>query len=245
MTKKKPVVSVRVRCEGALHTISITPSGAVVLHDHPDIKADRAFEALGGEPCRCLKVLETWRRGVKLPFYRRDLPAGLRPAFDAGREKAAARRRRNAKADPLSVPFATRAAARVARLAGKALETCSYRRSRTSWAGGNHEVCVRIGDPVISGSSSRVWSHNGKWPGTDSYVSAAVPLQWFSRVWRRGLAVVDGCFVLDVLSEDDKGFTVLAGKQGRGFEVHPARAKIIKAKDGSYRLRWLKGGEQA
>lgn len=224
----------RVRCDGHLHTISLTPRGALVLHDHPDrAEAERAFAALGGEPCRCLWVLEAWRRGD-----RSALPAGLRAAFDEARARAEKRVPR--VTDPLTVPFLSRAEARVQKLAEAALERCAYRRSETRWAGGKHEVHVRIGTPDISGYSDRVWSRNGKWPGTDSYITATVPLSWFTRVYRRGLAVVDGSFVLDVLGEDEKGFTVLAGRQGRGFEVYPCRARITRTADGGYRLRWLK-----
>ena len=120
-----------------------------------------------------------------------------------------------------------------------ALKSCSYRRSQTTWAGGNHDVDVHIGEPAISGWGDRVWSPNGKWPGTDSVVSATVPLTWLVKVCRRGLSVVDGVFVLDIIAEDKKGITVLAGKQGRGFEVNPCQARITKTADG-YRLRWLK-----
>jgi hypothetical protein len=79
----------------------------------------------------------------------------------------------------------------------------------------------------------------------DSYVRATVPLAWYVRVYRRGLAVVAGCFVLDVLAEDTQGITVLAGRQGRGFAVYPAQARITTAKDGSLRLRWLEAHKEA
>jgi hypothetical protein len=225
-------ISCRVRCSGALHTISLMKDGALVLHDHPNrAEAERAFVALGGEPCRCLQVLDTWRKRE-----RSALPADLRPALDAIRKK----KRFQCGMDPLTVPLRLRAEARIKKLAEAALEQCSYRRSETSWAGGDHIVSAKIGDPAISGFGRRVWSENGKWPGTDSYITATVPLSWFSSVYRRGLAIVDGSFVLDVLAEDAKGITVLAGKQGRGFEVYPCRARITTAKDGSIRLRWLK-----
>ena len=34
--------------------------GKLVLDDHPDLAAERAYVALGGERCPCLDVLETW-----------------------------------------------------------------------------------------------------------------------------------------------------------------------------------------
>lgn len=223
----------RVRCNGARHEIAVTPSGALVLRNH-NLSAEKALIALGGSSCRCLQVLDAWKRQ-----NRNALPAGLKAAFDAARSKP---RFRTVPDDPLLIPFQARAAARVTAVAEKTLADCVYRRSQSSWAGGEHIVSARIGQPDISGHGERVWSANGKWPGTNSCITATVPLTWFIRVYRRGLAVVNGCFVLDVISEDAKGLTVLAGRQGRGFDVYPARARIVQTEDGR-RLRWLKEGK--
>ena len=226
---------VKVRCSGKLHTITVTESGAIVLHDHHQ-GTDRAFVALGGEKCRCLQVLEAWRLRD-----RAKLPAGLRPALDAAIKVTQHRRSVSAYVDPLTVPIVHRARQRVITAAEKMLSECGYRRSQSSWAGGDHMISVGVSDdPGISGSSDRVWSDNGKWSGTDSSVSATVPLAWFSRIYRRGLAVINGCFVLDIIAEDGKSITVLAGKQGRGFDVYPRPARIVTSSDGSRRLRWLR-----
>lgn len=209
-----------------------------MLHDH-HIPADRALVALGGNPCRCLQVLEAWQ-----DRNRAKLPAALRPALDAAEEKRKDRFGRW-RADALLVPIRHRAEARVKQTARRALMSCDYRRSQSSWAGGEHFVSVFIGSmPDIWGRSDRVWSDNGKWSGNNSYVAARVPLSWYRQVYCRDLDVIDGCFVLDIIAEDDKEVVVLAGKQGRGFKVHPRLAKIITAKDGTRRLRWLKEKEE-
>lgn len=234
--------SVRVRCSGSLHTISLSDRGALVLHDH-DPEAERALVALGGKPCRCLQVLEAWRTS-----NRASLPADLRPALDAANAIHEERRKNRSFTDPLAdTSFVRRAKMRVAATATAELKKCSYRRSETRWAGGDHIVGVNVGEPGISGDSVRVWSENGKWSGTDSYINATVPLSWLRRVYKRGMAVVGGVFVLDILDDSDaKKIRVLAGKQGRGFEVNPCPATITTAKDGSLRLRWekiAKGGK--
>lgn len=46
-----------------------------------------------------------------------------------------------------------------------------YRKSQSSWAGGEHSVTVALGDPRAHGESSRAWSDNGKWSGTNSHAS--------------------------------------------------------------------------
>jgi hypothetical protein len=43
-----------------------------------------------------------------------------------------------------------------------------YRRSQSSWAGGNHSVIVTLGVPSARCESAKVWSDNGKWSGTNS-----------------------------------------------------------------------------
>jgi len=234
--------SVKVRCSGSLHTISLIDRGALVLHDH-DIEAERALVALGGEPCRCLQVLDAWRKRD-----RAKLPGQLRPALDASIARRETRRENRSFTDPLiSKSLVSRAALRSASVATAELKKCSYRRSETRWAGGDHVARAHVGEPGISGDSVRVWSENGKWSGTDSYVTASVPLNWLRRVHRRGLASIDGVFVLDILDDTNpEKIRVLAGKQGRGFEVNPCPATITTAKDGSLRLRWekiAKGGK--
>lgn len=228
--------TVRVRCDGHMHTISLAEGGTIVLRNHRNIQAEQAIRALGSEPCRCLKALEAWRNRD-----RQALPAELRPMLDAAIARHAGRSAAQREhIDPLTLSLRERVARKTIPVAKAALESCFYRRSTTSWAGGNHFAIIYIGRPAISGCGDRVWSSNGKWPGTDSVVSATVPLTWLARVHRRGLAVVDGCFVLDVLDEDEKGITVLAGKQGRGFQVHPCRARVYQDAGGNFRLRWLK-----
>ena len=233
--------SVKVRCSGSLHTISLSGRGALVLHNH-DIEAERALVALGGEPCRCLQVLGAWRKRD-----RKILPADLRPALDASIARRETRRENRSFTDPLiSKSLVSRAALRVAEVATAELKRCSYRRSETRWAGGDHVARAHVGEPGISGDSVRVWSENGKWSGTDSYVTASVPLSWLRRVHRRSLSVIGGAFVIDILDDTDPAkIRVLAGKQGRGFEVNPCPATITTAKDGSLRLRWEKIAKEA
>ena len=211
-----------------------------MLHDHPARTEEKAFEVLGGAECRCLQVLEAWRKRRK-----EDLPASLRPALKAAEERHQERRKAVAMSDPLLVPVEYRIARRITSLAKDCLEECSYRRSTSKWAGGDHTCTVdfifdQSQKPSISGWADKVWSDNRKWSGNDSYITACIPLRWYSSVWKRGLAVVDGYFVLDVLGEDEKGIVVLAGKQGRGFDIYPCQARITTAKDGSRRLCWIK-----
>ncbi len=231
-------VEVRVRCGSAIHRIALTSRGRVVLLDHPDLGAERALAALAGELPRCLQILEAWRRADC-----DRLPDALRKArYDRLALAGERKDRRQRHTDPLSCALRDRARRRVRRLAMQALDDCDYRMSRSRWAGGDHIVRVSVSTtqhtrPSIKGFSEKVWSANGKWSGTNSVLEVALSLRWW-RVARRGLATAldpDGrrVFVLDVVREDP--LIVLAGRQGRGFEVYPCEARV----DEGGRLRWL------
>ena len=119
----------------------------------------------------------------------------------------------------------------------KALLFCKYKRSLTEWAGGQHTIVVGIGDtPTIFSHTETVWSDGRR--GTNSYIEVTVSPRWYTQVYQRGLAVVRGIFVLDVINEDEKGITVLAGHRGRGYSIRPAYARIVKTLGGGYRLYW-------
>lgn len=115
-----------------------------------------------------------------------------------------------------------RAAVRVRNAAYLSWKTADYKRSGTSWAGGEHTVSVAIGTPCAIGDSTRVWSSNGKWSGSNSSHALRVPLRWLVNVERRGIAVVDGLFTLD--AEPIGGSTSLLSAtwvtQGRGFTLN-------------------------
>ena len=238
ISMKKPceefITSTSVRCGRHVHTIGLTPRGALVLCDHPDVNTELALAALGAPTPRCLSILQSWRDGDYAV-----LPDEIYPALIKALERRDDRQRAaRESADPLEVPFRIRAKERVRAMAEGALKQCGYRRSHTMWVGGEHIVAAYIGEPDIVGSSNDVWRLG--FHGTDSWIDATVRLSWYSRVYKCRLAVVGGFFVLDVIAEDEKGLVVLAGRQGRGYDVHPARARVFVDEGGEYRLVWLR-----
>jgi len=238
ISMKKPceefITSTSVRCGRHVHTIGLTPRGALVLCDHPDVNTELALAALGAPTPRCLSILQSWRDGDYAV-----LPDEIYPALIKALERRDDRQRAaRESADPLEVPFRIRAEERVRAMAEGALKQCGYRRSHTMWVGGEHIVAAYIGEPDIVGSSNDVWRLG--FHGTDSWIDATVRLSWYSRVYKCRLAVVGGFFVLDVIAEDEKGLVVLAGRQGRGYDVHPARARVFVDEGGEYRLVWLR-----
>lgn len=49
-------------CDGAEHRVRYERGGRIALLDHPDLDAERAFGALGGEPPACVLLLQAWER---------------------------------------------------------------------------------------------------------------------------------------------------------------------------------------
>jgi hypothetical protein len=140
-----------------------------------------------------------------------------------------------------------------------ALSLANYRRSRSSWAGGDHETSVlvyRRTTPNIEGRAVKAWSRNGRWSGNTSKITATVRASWVVRVAKigGGSGLVadkngDSLFVLDVLREHDMVFVrngrslrkpgqvvALVGRQGRGFDV-TARPALVDAATGVI-VRW-------
>ena len=64
-------------------------------------------------------------------------------------------------------------------------------------------------------------------------------LSWYANVYKKGLAVVDGVFVVDVTGTDDDGTVhVLAGHQTAGLSIEMCRATINIETNGRKTLCW-------
>ena len=79
------------------------------------------------------------------------------------------------------------------------------------------------------------------------HATVSLPLAWFIDVWARGIAVVDGCFVLavEVVSPDGRELGVRAvrlerrnWKRWRSFE---SPALVTRRRSGEWQLRWVYG----
>jgi len=139
-------------------------------------------------------------------------PSGWRKALLRQQALRLTRQQRRAVGDPLTLlTIQQRVVSYRARLAQERLDhlsplvreawdECGYRQSESNWAGGEHEVRVRVADdrrPDCGGWADKAWSSNGKWSGSNSVHSITVRSDWESEVFGRGLAVVDGLFTLD------------------------------------------------
>lgn len=74
----------------------------------------------------------------------------------------------------------------------------------------------------------------------NSFIQAwlASPMRWLDDVYKRGLAAASGCFVFEVMKQQEDGsLVVLAGRQGRGCSVNLAYG-VARAHVGLWQLEW-------
>ena len=80
--------------------------------------------------------------------------------------------------------------------------------------------------------------------GAIAAVRLGLPLEWIADVWARGIALVDGCLVLEVLERRARGTAMLVRAvrwerhRGGGIEPVEAEAVIVRTDDGSWHLGW-------
>jgi hypothetical protein len=225
-------IEVRVRCSGRLHRIALTYRGPLVLLDHPDLKTVETLAALAGEEPRCLQVLRAWRKGWC--YY---LPRQLWKAWGLAYYLRCKRQERKVL-DLLHMPWPGRAYKLVQILAAQAIQACDYRRPRGRWREGGLSPEVDVLFPSGGVSTPRIAGFRVR-ESDGSYVAVvqvALPRRWLRLAWRGMATALDPqgrrVFVLDVLQENP--LIVLAGRQGRGYSIHPAPARL----EGG-RLKWL------
>ncbi|MGH2331197.1 hypothetical protein [Thermoanaerobacter mathranii] len=121
-------------------------------------------------------------------------------------------------------------------------EQTIYRRSESRWVDPENEISISFtaDEANIQQTSWPIWSSNGKWKGNDTLLSVELPYRWYNKIYIKGFAIVDGWLVLDIIEKiNEDNCKVIAGKQGRGFELYPAPA-VITRKNGQWALKWIK-----
>lgn len=164
------------------------------------------------------------------------------------------RKNRPKPASKHALPLRDRVCARVTRAVHLAYKQCSYNKSQSSWAGGNHSTNVVVVQRKTAGgaagNSERVWSDNGKWSGTNSSHQITVSWGWIQTVRNRGLAVVDGMLTLSAepcegLRDGEEAYTARWVQQGRGVSLTCVDGYLYRVGDGFMHARSLQGARKA
>jgi hypothetical protein len=221
-------VTIKVRCEGHLHRV-VFDGQHLHLPDHPNL---RRYETLFefGHRYPCLKVLEAWRKRL-----RKVLPRPLLGAFDRWREqrfqaRQAALLARQAAADDENYERGDRLVyhPRTVQAVRTALEQCHcHSRSRAL-------------TPPVS-------VHLGLGPGATGTTYGPiiqVGYNWYRTVFQAGLAVIDGRFILAVLTEEELRHRRLRQALGRSVPARwwlPALGETPNLAKGPYVLAVYQG----
>lgn len=128
----------------------------------------------------------------------------------------------------LDSPFAQRklqCEMEICDIARRMLSFCLYRRAKEHY-------CY-----VNPASHHAIWGARRR---TTSFIvlSLASPIGWRQTVYDKGIAVISGCFIFEVMEELAGGALVVrAGSQGRGCSLTLNYA-IAHAKRGTWQLSW-------
>lgn len=101
-----------------------------------------------------------------------------------------------------------------------------FRRSHGRWAGGEHNVTVKLGEPGCIGYTQKVWSGNGKWSGTDSYAELTVTPG--ALVHFPDLKTADGSVILDAELIAPREYRATWVVQSAGVNIRPQSGWIIR-----------------
>jgi len=121
------IITGQVRCSGRMHRISIPTKGPIKLHNHTraELVAERIMIALGGQPCRCIQVLNAWRTRdkTKIPSWATELFDRLRAPININRILL---RKLLWRTDPLTTPMRERVQRRLSKLMISSIRSCTY-----------------------------------------------------------------------------------------------------------------------
>lgn len=202
--------------------------GSLVLHDHADLEGERVLEALGGERCACLHVLDACRELGPRPVARPPGPAPVQaaraqvrggPQFAALQATAPQRPQPGRRwqlvlrqlpqpmLDVLGAVFAVRRQRQVD-VRPPRRPVPAEERLQAAVVPACREAMRRARRDLRSYASLTVECSkrgpgegpllHGSLDGSRGTLTLSLPVSWLNRVWSRGLAVVGGHFVLDV-----------------------------------------------
>lgn len=238
-----------VACGGGRHRVTWR-RGKLKLEDH-DLSAERTMVAFGGETPACLQVLQLWRNlhawAMSGELFR-QMQSRLGPAAplapgELGRVHQLGLLLTWDRAWRRSAYFSEHG-----RLLDERLRECALPALRTHlrwWM--SRRGCRRIAGVELRvlrrGQEPEV---RGEMDAVSVRATAGLGARWLVGVWARGLAVVDGAFVLEVGPEGADGRAPARAVRwderpgGRAVAV-AAPALVARRPDGGWRLEWAGG----
>lgn len=245
-----PVTAV-VACSGEQHRVTWR-RGKVVLEDH-DLAAETTMLAFGGERCACLQVLQLWRNlhswAMSAELFRQMqsrlgpgrllAPGDLAQVHELGLLLTWERRWRR------SAFFSDQERLLHEQLARRALGP--LREHLTVWR--QRHGCRMISQAEVQvARPGQPAALHGTMDAVAVKATALLGTVWALTVWARGLALVDGAFVLDILDQGEAPgeLRVRAARwerqRGDWAEPRAAPATLRRGDEGGWRLDWDDAG---
>jgi hypothetical protein len=210
-----------------MRPVRLDERGRISIQGH--LPEECALRAIAQEvKCRCDETMALVIAALKGGAVSK-VPSAFQEAVDARRGRLSSRKRlRSCGSDPLDTPWSSRASKRVREIALDIAQGVL-----------RGHVEVRIGDAACERSVEKEW-HNNR-----ITTSVRVPLHWYARVYRQGIAEVDGrggksWLVLDAgRPEPDGSRWALAARNTRGHHTEVCRGRIRQYKGAG---RFMVGG---
>ncbi len=213
---------------GALAFLKATPTGALAGLVELDVRARREHPANPGHRIDFDQVLGNFSHAGRIQHRAARIvaacPKDISPQELLDRVGAAASM---LTADARAAVRAMALAFISRRLVSVLQAAWQYRASQSCWAGGEHNIQVIIADvPMARGGSSRAWSRNGKWSGTNSYASLTITERCVGALGYE--LFVGGLLTVDAEPVGPREYRVVWVEQSRGFELKLVDGWLIR-----------------
>jgi hypothetical protein len=183
-THRKKSEIIEVRCSQTTHKIILTQSGALSFPDHSKgFLVEKVLEQITGKTCRCHAILKAWRNNLP-----NNLPTKLQELRKKAREISCKRKsQRGYYSEDLDVPLLARINNRI----HSALYS-TRRELKYIW----HIKFMLTPKSKMPQKPIRYNTIKG--------IYVYINYGWYKNVYLRGLAVLDGLFVLSAGPSDEK-----------------------------------------
>ena len=240
-------VTAAVDCDGEPHRVTWR-RGKLVLEDH-DLTAERTMLVFGGQLCVCMRVLEMWRNQFGMApdaFLQMDRWLGPN-AYLAPKEFALVRE----LGMVLSWERAWRRTSHLPRKQARLLEDELKARALRPLREHLNAAKAAVGARMVSGVEVRLIPSGepprveGRVEGISLRAQAWLRGRWPVDVWGRGLAVVDGAFVVEVTDARSPGELEVRAvrweRQDDGAAGPTTAPAVAHRQAGSWHLVWGAG----
>jgi len=243
--KQKLKITAGVNCKSKRHKISLTEQGKLIFHDHPEgFKEDSVLTSLGGEACKCYKVLSAWKENIGKSCRKsnkKDIPKEFEEVFDKIYTVKSQRLSKKRSEEVFSSFDKNRKRTIY-------LLTKLFFRSRSSQLGftttrpivedfWRTETGVSVKSQITMGNYSEI--RLSGMPLLKIYIKH-LPVTWYEKVYKRGIALVNNNLVLSLLGEqenqEDTLLKVIAlYNSGNSYSAKPA---VIRIKGDTKAFSW-------